>query len=396
MGGLKDVVQGAKTWREALLGVAQSFGKIAEQQLVDKPLSKAIDTWFSGSDTGDTAGKGDFGKIGELLSGGWSWLEGQLGFGSTPAGQGQTTAQLATGAGASGGSSLRGLGAAAGALSQSAQQLGQAGAAGQLGSAGKALGAMPGIFQSVLGSMVGTMTVNAALVNVSGGAGGGSAGGGVLGQIGGWFSGLFGSGGYGTTGDEGPGGSAASASTMTSGGTNPGFLLGGAAYGAVFEGGNVIPFARGGVVDRPTLFPMARGMGLMGEAGPEAVLPLRRLPSGRLGVETPGSSPGGGGSTGQARGGGGHTVSVNVVVNGGDQATADASAASSAGGARRAAGGGRAQAAVRLRASTRCSFRRTSLMAPPAGRPMRRRWSRLAAASRSTCFSRASRPQLSR
>ena len=174
---------------------------------------------------------------------------------------------------------------------------------------------MPGIFQSVLGSMVGTMTVNAALVNVNGGASGGGAGGGVLGQIGGWFSSLFGgSGGYGTTGGEGPGGSAASASTMTSGGTNPGFLLGGAAYGAAFEGGNVIPFARGGVVDRPTLFPMARGMGLMGEAGPEAVLPLRRLPSGRLGVESGG---------GQARGGGGHTVSVNVVVNGGDQATAD-------------------------------------------------------------------------
>jgi len=89
------------------------------------------------------------------------------------------------------------------------------------------------------------------------------------------------------------------------------------AHGGVFAGGNVVPFARGGVVERPTLFPMALGMGLMGEAGPEAVLPLKRLPSGRLGVES------GGGSTGQARGGGGHTVSVNVVVNGGDQTTAD-------------------------------------------------------------------------
>ena len=48
VGGLKEVVQGAKTWREALLGVAQSFGKIAEQQLVEKPLSQAIDRWFSG------------------------------------------------------------------------------------------------------------------------------------------------------------------------------------------------------------------------------------------------------------------------------------------------------------------------------------------------------------
>ena len=46
------------------------------------------------------------------------------------------------------------------------------------------------------------------------------------------------------------------------------------ALGDAFDGGNVIPFARGGVVDRPTLLPMARGAGLMGEAGPEGVLPL--------------------------------------------------------------------------------------------------------------------------
>lgn len=56
------------------------------------------------------------------------------------------------------------------------------------------------------------------------------------------------------------------------------------AHGAAFSGGNVIPFARGGIVDRPVVFPMAKGMGLMGEAGPEAVMPLRRLASGDLGV----------------------------------------------------------------------------------------------------------------
>lgn len=43
------------------------------------------------------------------------------------------------------------------------------------------------------------------------------------------------------------------------------------AKGNVFMGGNVIPFARGGIVTRPTQFPMA----LMGEAGPEAIVPLR-------------------------------------------------------------------------------------------------------------------------
>jgi phage-related minor tail protein len=46
----------------------------------------------------------------------------------------------------------------------------------------------------------------------------------------------------------------------------------------------VTAFARGGIVDRPVLFPMANGTGLMGEAGPEAVMPLGRDSRGRLGV----------------------------------------------------------------------------------------------------------------
>lgn len=58
------------------------------------------------------------------------------------------------------------------------------------------------------------------------------------------------------------------------------------ANGAAFQRGNVVPFARGTVVDRPTVFPMARGAGLMGEAGPEGIMPLRRGPGGRLGVST--------------------------------------------------------------------------------------------------------------
>jgi hypothetical protein len=73
------------------------------------------------------------------------------------------------------------------------------------------------------------------------------------------------------------------------GGGGGGFLGGlfsflGFANGGVFQGGRVTPFARGGVVSRPTLFPMANGAGLMGEAGPEAIMPLRRGPDGRLGV----------------------------------------------------------------------------------------------------------------
>lgn len=74
----------------------------------------------------------------------------------------------------------------------------------------------------------------------------------------------------------------------------------GSAKGNAFDQGRVTPFARGGVINRPTLFPMANGAGLMGEAGPEAVMPLMRLPSGKLGVSAPG---------------GGSKVTVNSVVN---------------------------------------------------------------------------------
>lgn len=59
-----------------------------------------------------------------------------------------------------------------------------------------------------------------------------------------------------------------------------------AATGGVYSRGLPVQgYARGGVVTRPTVFPMANGVGLMGEAGAEAILPLRRLPSGNLGVE---------------------------------------------------------------------------------------------------------------
>jgi phage-related minor tail protein len=57
------------------------------------------------------------------------------------------------------------------------------------------------------------------------------------------------------------------------------------ANGGVIAQGNVVPFADGGVVSRATTFPMASGRtGLMGEAGPEAIMPLRRGADGKLGV----------------------------------------------------------------------------------------------------------------
>lgn len=62
------------------------------------------------------------------------------------------------------------------------------------------------------------------------------------------------------------------------------------ADGGAFAQGKVMPFANGGVVSSPTFFPMRGGTGLMGEAGPEAIMPLTRGADGRLGVQAQGGS----------------------------------------------------------------------------------------------------------
>ena len=78
--------------------------------------------------------------------------------------------------------------------------------------------------------------------------------------------------------------------------------MGPAAKGKAFnQGYEVHKFAMGGaftnsVVDSPTLFKFAQGTGMMGEAGPEAIMPLKRDGNGNLGVRSEPSN-------------------VNVVVN---------------------------------------------------------------------------------
>ncbi|WP_162917699.1 phage tail tape measure protein, partial [Dongia deserti] len=67
------------------------------------------------------------------------------------------------------------------------------------------------------------------------------------------------------------------------------------AKGNAFVSGRVVPMAKGHVVHRPEIFPMANGgIGLRGEAGPEGVLPLERDSQGRLGVIAVGGRNGGG------------------------------------------------------------------------------------------------------
>jgi phage-related minor tail protein len=67
-------------------------------------------------------------------------------------------------------------------------------------------------------------------------------------------------------------------------------LFGGMAFekGGSFSQGRVMPFAKGGVVSQPMSFAMRGGQGLMGEAGPEAIMPLARGADGRLGVQASG------------------------------------------------------------------------------------------------------------
>lgn len=75
------------------------------------------------------------------------------------------------------------------------------------------------------------------------------------------------------------------------------------AMGGAFKGG-VQYFATGGIVSGATAFGMRNGIGVMGEAGPEAIMPLTRGSDGKLGVQAT-TAP----------------VIVNVINNSGAEAT---------------------------------------------------------------------------
>ncbi|MEA2818413.1 MAG: hypothetical protein QOJ86_417 [Bradyrhizobium sp.] len=79
-------------------------------------------------------------------------------------------------------------------------------------------------------------------------------------------------------------GSAGSAGSVGSAG-------GAASSSLAAASGAIKPFASGGVIGTPTYFPLlGGGVGLAGEAGPEAIMPLARGPDGRLGVAASGGN----------------------------------------------------------------------------------------------------------
>ncbi|HHR0230313.1 TPA: phage tail tape measure protein [Escherichia coli] len=66
------------------------------------------------------------------------------------------------------------------------------------------------------------------------------------------------------------------------------------AKGGVYTSANLSAYSNT-IVDTPTYFAFAKGAGLMGEAGPEAIMPLTRAADGSLGVRAIGNVSGGGG-----------------------------------------------------------------------------------------------------
>lgn len=168
--------------------------------------------------------------------------------------------------------------------------------------------------RSVLASMQ-KIILNAMLVNSLKSAGGG----GLFGSLGGLFGG----------GD------------ATSTGSTPSGAYSGAASGLKFAKGGVfespnLSHLSNSIISSPTMFKFAKGDGLMGEAGPEAVMPLTRTPNGTLGVRMVGTTTVGGG------GGGGEihiTQHINVSGNGDaalKQAMQEAAAKGAADGAKKA------------------------------------------------------------
>lgn len=165
--------------------------------------------------------------------------------------------------------------------------------------------------RSVLATMQ-KIILNAMLVNSLKSAGGG----GLFGSLGGLFG----------------GGDATSAGSTPSGAYSAAASGLKFAKGGVFESPNLSHFSNS-IISSPTMFKFAKGDGLMGEAGPEAVMPLTRTPNGTLGVRMVGTTTASSGSEIHI------TQHINVSGNGDaalKQAMQEAAAKGAADGAKKA------------------------------------------------------------
>lgn len=296
---ITDWANGTRSFKTALTDLSNQLLKMAQDQFIINPLKQMFDKQIG---QGGLLGQGS--GLANLFGAG-SGIAGQKDY-TAPIGPTMGTGDpmpselLPSGGGIggwfsnlfSGSSGGSGSGAAndnsmikAGTdLTNAATKLGSD-AASKLSGAASSLGGV----KDLLGSTTtASMNVQATTVNVAGGGGGTPS----LGGLGSLFGGSSPSTPSGVDG--------VTASTYSSGVSDAAVnLADGYALGGIFSSGNVIPFANGGafqgsgVYSSPSYFPMASGRtGMLGEAGPEAVMPLVRGPSGSLGVK----AHGGGGS----------------------------------------------------------------------------------------------------
>jgi hypothetical protein len=236
--------------RQQFSGLFNQGARSLFNQAIGAPISKDVSTFFSkGID--DLMGNGNNGNTSSTAP------TGQGSGSSTPSPTAGLLNSIGSGIGSFGGTALKGL-------------------EGLFGGGGAAAGAAAsdsGLAVSAAGNVPSALALQGA-----GSSGIGTA----LSSFGSWISSFFATGG------------------AFSGGQRMPYALGGS-----FGPGQRVPFASGDVFNSPTTMPMA----LMGEAGPEAIMPLRRGADGSLGVAAP---VGGGGG-----GGGGITVNAPISIGAG-------------------------------------------------------------------------------
>lgn len=113
---------------------------------------------------------------------------------------------------------------------------------------------------------------------------------------------------------------AMASSVQAAGGDGIGSLIASNGWGVANAKGNVytspsLSAYSGGIYDTPQVFAFAKGAGVFGEAGPEAILPLKRAADGSLGVraQIPNTATGGAGNASSG------PVQVTIYVQGGEQ-----------------------------------------------------------------------------